>query len=159
MAAAIAAAGALLVACGTGTAGPGWTFMPPGPTPVETPGASPTPGEPNGSPGNGTPGPGELVFDVETPPDDQLAFVPDTFSAPPGATITVNYLNDTNIPHNIHFFEGPDQNAPSLGATEQVTGPGALETVTITAPDEPGDYYFHCDVHPVVMAGSLTVEP
>lgn len=148
---ALSAAGFLLSACASGAGGPSWSFMPPGPTPEATASPAPTDGA--------TPDPNALTFDTVTPPDDQLAFVPNTFSAGPGATINVNYLNDSPLEHNIHFFAGPDQNAPSIGATERVTGPDALRSVTITAPEEPGDYYFHCDVHPVVMAGTLTVTP
>lgn len=149
----------LLSACAGGAGAPNWSFMPPGPTPEATPPTgSPAPTPPTGSPAP-TDGQADVTFETETPPDNQLAFVPDTFTAPPGATIRVNYLNNTNIPHNIHFFAGSDQNAPSIAATDVETGPDNAQTVTFTAPEEPGDYYFHCDVHPVVMAGTLTVGP
>ena len=48
--------------------------------------------------------------------------------------------------------------APSLGKTDIATGPNALETMTFTAPSEPGTYYFWCDVHQTAMQGTYTVE-
>jgi plastocyanin len=98
------------------------------------------------------------TIDVATPPDQPLAFVPNQLTMPAGASVTVNYLNDSNLPHNINFFNGPDASAPSLGATATVTGPGAPESVTITAPSEPGQYYFWCDVHATAMQGTYTVQ-
>ena len=70
-----------------------------------------------------------------------------------GAEVTVDYLNDTPLQHNIEFFAGQDAGSESLGETEVVTGPGALESVTFTAPAEPGDYYFWCAVHGTAMDG------
>jgi plastocyanin len=71
--------------------------------------------------------------------------------------VTVRYLNDSDLPHNIAFFEGADATASRIAATEVVTGPGNLQEVTFTTPAEPGSYYFHCDVHPVQMQGTLEV--
>jgi plastocyanin len=160
-------ASALAVAgCATGE-GPGWTFAPLGPTPaaVESPAQSPA-GSPGGESPAGSPAgsPGEspaagTTLEVVTPPEQPLAFVPDQLSATAATEVTVDYLNDSNIPHNIHFFAGPDASAESLGATEVVTGPGALQSITITTPDEPGQYFFHCDVHPQQMVGMLDVTP
>jgi plastocyanin len=129
----------------------------PSPPPSQPPGPPPSGPPPSGPPPSGQPGPGEAIG-VVTPPDDPLAFHPSTLTAPPGQEITVEYLNDTNIPHNIAFFEGSDPSAPRLGSTEIVTGPGALESVTFTTPTAPGSYYFHCDVHPTQMIGSLEVQ-
>lgn len=142
-------AAVLAVACGSGT-GPGWTYAPLGPTPSAgaSAGASsaPTPG--------GTQG---LPIDVATPQDQPLAFVPSTLQAPAAALVTVNYNNNSNLPHNINFFNGPDNTAPSLGATEVVTGPNAPRSVSFTTPSEPGSYYFWCDVHLAAMSGTLNV--
>ena len=41
---------------------------------------------------------------------------------------------------------------------EEITGPGATETGTLDVPAEPGDYEFHCQVHPDQMNGTLVVE-
>jgi plastocyanin len=140
-------AAVLAAACGSG-AGPGWTYAPLGPTPSTGAGASAAP-----SPG-GTQG---LPIDVATPPDQPLAFVPSTLEAPAATLVTVNYNNNSNLPHNIDFFDGPDNTAPSLGATEIVTGPNAPRSVTFTTPSSAGDYFFWCDVHGAAMVGTLRV--
>ncbi|HUH07485.1 MAG TPA: plastocyanin/azurin family copper-binding protein [Egibacteraceae bacterium] len=154
----------LITACASG-GGAGWTYAPLGPTaspatPTTAPTSGPT-GGPTGSPGaspspDGSPGPG-LTIDVTTTDADPLAFDPEVIEAPPATEITVNYLNDNTLPHNIHFFAGPDANAPSLALTEVVEGPGALESVTFTTPAEAGDYYFWCDVHVSSMDGTLRI--
>jgi len=171
----------LIAGCASDT-GPGWTFASLGPTsaPAASPGGSPvasptgsaaaSPGgspaaspagsaaaSPGGSPA-GSPG-GSTTFDVSTPPDQPLAFVPATLQMPAATSVTVNYLNDSTLPHNINFFAGPDSSAESLGATEEVIGPGALESVTFTTPDQPADYFFWCDVHGAAMVGMYTVTP
>lgn len=158
-----AAAGAAIVAitaCAA-TGGADWTYAPLGPTasagasgaasPGATPGGSLSPGAtPGGSPS------GEAI-EVSTPQSNPLAYDPATLNAPADSAVTVRYLNDSNLPHNINFFNGPDNSAPSLGATAVVTGPGAPEEVSFTTPG-PGDYYFWCDVHQSAMAGTLHVE-
>jgi cytochrome c oxidase subunit II len=115
------------------------------PAPVPTP----EPGE--------EPAPAALVLETATTQDAPLEFTQTILTAPAGTEVTVNYLNDSDVPHNIAFFDGPDASAPRLAATEVETGPGNLQTVTFTTPEEPGDYFFHCDVHPVQMVGSLVV--
>jgi plastocyanin len=163
-------AAALLFAGCAGGEGPGWTFAPLGPTqsPGGSPGGSPAAnpgGSPGASPGGspagspaGSPGTGTLLR-VTTTAANQLAFEPNQLTAPPATEITVEYLNDSPVLHNIHFFAGPDASAPPLAATAQVTGPGALESVTFTTPAESGQYFFHCDIHPPNMTGTLSVSP
>jgi cytochrome c oxidase subunit II len=118
-----------------------------------------TAGEPGTQPPAEEPAPTDLVLETDTTPDAPLAFNVTTLTAPAATEVTVNYLNDTNIPHNIAFFEGPDASAPRIAATEVETGPDNLQTVTFTTPSEPGSYFFHCDVHPVQMIGTLEVAP
>lgn len=84
--------------------------------------------------------------------------MPPQLTMPAATSVTVNYTNDSALPHNIHFFAGADSTAPSLGASEQATGPAALETVTFTTPDQPGTYFFWCDVHLQAMQGTYTVQ-
>jgi plastocyanin len=163
----------IVVACGGGGS-VGWTFAPLGPTPDASapasgapspggsPGSSPA-GSPGASPGGspaGSPGtsPGASggtggTIQIATPPSNQLGFEPAEPEMAAGAEVTVDYLNDTPLQHNIEFFAGQDAGSESLGETEVVTGPGALESVTFTAPAEPGDYYFWCAVHGTAMDG------
>ena len=141
----------LLTACASG-ASAGWTFAPLGPSANPSAAASVAPSQPAGSGGPGT------TITVETTADQPLVFNPATLTAAAGATVTVNYTNNSNLPHNIHFFSGTDSSAPSLGASTVGTGPGDAQTVTFTAPTTPGDYFFWCDVHQNAMKGTLHVQ-
>jgi cytochrome c oxidase subunit II len=127
---------------------------PSGPPPSGPPPSGPPP---SGPPPSGPP-PGDAIV-VASHADDPLAFDPSTITAPAAQEITVEYLNDTAVPHNIAFFEGGDASAPRIASTEIVAGPGAPERVTFTTPATPGMYYFHCDVHPTQMAGNFEVVP
>ena len=139
----------VLLGCASG-GGAGWTYAPLGPT--QSPGAGTTgaPSSPGGSPG--------ALLEVSTEQASPLAFTPNTLTAPANTTVTVNYNNNSNILHNIKFFSGADSSAPVLGATENVTGPNALRSVTFTTPSTPGNYYFWCDVHGAAMAGTLQAQ-
>jgi plastocyanin len=139
-----------ITACAA-TGGADWTYAPLGPTPSAAASGAASPGAtPGGSPS------GEAI-EVSTPQSNPLAYDPATLNAPADSAITVRYLNDSNLPHNVNFFNGPDNSAPSLGATAVVTGPGAPEEVSFTTPG-PGDYYFWCDVHQSAMSGTLHVD-
>ena len=61
---------------------------------------------------------------------------------------------DAGDVHNVHFFRGDSAGGASVGMTLVANGP-STETVTLTL--EPGSYFFHCDVHPALMHGTLTV--
>ena len=117
--------------------------------------ATPTPPPP---PPSGEPGPpvGEMVK-VLTTAEAPLEFNVDRIQAASGTQLTVEYLNDSPLLHNIAFFEGSDPSAPRIAATEIREGPGDVQTTTFDVPAEPGDYYFHCDVHPIQMVGTFEV--
>jgi plastocyanin len=76
-----------------------------------------------------------------------FAFSPAELTFPGGAEITFAFKNDDSAPHNF-TLEGVD------GVDEDVS-PGAETQVSFPAP-APGDYKFHCSVHPS-MTGTLTV--
>jgi plastocyanin len=142
----------LVTACAGGTSA-GWTYAPLGPSanPSASAAAS-APASPSGSGGPGT------TLTVETTAAAPLAFAPAELSAPAGAQVTVNYTNNSNQMHNINFFNGPDNTAPSLAATTVAAGPNNAQTATFTAPSQPGDYFFWCDVHQAAMKGVLHVQ-
>jgi plastocyanin len=127
----------------------------PTPPPSGPPPSGPPPSGP--PPDGGPPPPSGEVLQIATHADDPIAFDPTTLTATAGAGVRVEYLNDSNVPHNIAFFEGSDSSAPKIANTAITAGPGALETVDFTAPETPGQYYFHCDVHPTQMFGSFEV--
>ena len=66
-------------------------------------------------------------------------------SVSPGATITV--VNKDSAPHTVTSEEEGLFDATFEGG----------ETVTFTAPEEPGEYPFICTIHPA-MTGTLVVE-
>ena len=69
--------------------------------------------------------------------------------------ITIKFSNeDGGVPHNLQVFEGTDAKGKSVGQTDLVPGPIEQELkLDLTA----GEYYYHCDVHPTTMKGTLTV--
>ena len=100
------------------------------------------------------------MIQVETPESDPLAFVPNPLEAPAATVVQVDYNNDSSqsAQHQLLRRTG-QQRAVARRHGAVVTGPDALESVTITTPEEPGDYYFWCDVHATTMEGTLTVTP
>jgi plastocyanin len=128
-------------------------------SPSPAPPPSPPPGSPPpGSPPPGSPPAGSLLR-IASHQENPLAYDTATLQARAGESVSVEYLNDTTLPHNIAFFEGSDASAPRIAATGIATGPGTLEQVTFDAPETPGAYYFHCDVHPIQMTGTFEVVP
>ncbi len=88
---------------------------------------------------------------------DNMAFDTDTITVPAGAEVTINFDNqDDGIPHNFAVYENSTAQDPIFQG-EIVTGPDTTE-YTFTAPEEPGTYYFQCDVHPSQMNGDFIVE-
>jgi plastocyanin len=103
-----------------------------------------------GGGGGGGGGPGATVV------AKGIAFQPTEVTVPGGGQVTITFDNqDAGIPHNIHVFKGKDATAPSVFAGPLVTGP-AKQDYSFAAPP-PGSYFFHCDVHPAQMTGTLTV--
>jgi outer membrane protein assembly factor BamB len=116
--------------------------------------SSPTQAQGGTTPGQqGTPNGTPLV--VRTP--DGTVFTPTTLQAKAGSKITVEYDNESSLPHDLHFFAGPDASAPSLATTKVATGPD-VQKISFTTPSKPGTYFFQCDVHPEIMTGTLVVK-
>jgi glucose/arabinose dehydrogenase/plastocyanin len=85
-----------------------------------------------------------------------FAFNTSTITVPAGAEVTMVFDNqDTGVPHNVAVYT--DSTATeAIFVGEIINGPGQV-TYTFTAPEEPGTYYFRCDVHPS-MDGDFVVE-
>ncbi len=88
---------------------------------------------------------------------ENIAFDTSTITVPAGAEVTVNFDNkDDGIPHNLAVYT--DSSADEeIFVGDTVTGP-ATTTYTFTAPDDPGTYYFQCDVYPRQMNGDFIVQ-
>ncbi len=70
-------------------------------------------------------------------------------------TVVIDLDNkDNGTAHNIHVFKGTDATGQSIGMTDVAAGP-ITQTLTVTL--APGTYYYHCDVHPTTMFGTITV--
>ena len=64
---------------------------------------------------------------------------------------------DPGVGHNVQIFDGPDDSAPSLFDGAAITGPDAIPYAI--APLAPGEYFFHCRLHPgTAMQGTITVQ-
>jgi len=103
-------------------------------------------------------GPGGAAPSAPTITAANTAFSPATLRvlAPPGANVTIHFVNkDAGIQHNIAVFNGADATAPLIFRGAFVTGTAAKD-YTFKAPP-PGTYYFHCDVHPLQMKGTITI--
>src|SRR5690606_41173045 len=60
---------------------------------------------------------------------------------------TLEIVNSSGAPHTFTADDG-SFDAPDVGVDD---------TVTVEVPDEPGDYPFHCEIHPS-MTATLTAE-
>jgi cytochrome c oxidase subunit II len=115
--------------------------------PDEGPGGAP--GEPGGPDG---PEPTTIV-------GQDIEFDVTEFSVPAGAPVTVVFDNrDEGIPHNIAFYTDDSADEVIDGAQAEVVEGPTQQELTFTAPDEAGEYYYQCDVHPDQMNGTLIVE-
>ncbi len=73
----------------------------------------------------------------------------------------IAFANDLTVAAGQAFvFDNQDGTAHTLtaddGSFDSGTVPGANQSAPITAPSEPGDHPFHCEIHPS-MTGTLTV--
>ena len=83
-----------------------------------------------------------------------LAFSTDAISVGPGEPIALTFDNqDAGVQHNVAIFQGPDASAPLVFRGDLVTG---VASATYQVPAlQPGQYFFHCDVHPT-MHGTIS---
>jgi plastocyanin len=114
-------------------------------TPTSAPAPSPT-----------TAAAGETVEISAVP---SLKFDKTTITVKAGSQVTLTFTNNDNgVPHNWAAYTDSTASTPILGAkTEVCTGP-CQQQITFTAPSQPGDYFFRCDIHPAAMKGTLVVQ-
>jgi plastocyanin len=85
-----------------------------------------------------------------------IAFQEKTLTFSAGNRVTVVFDNkDAGIQHNFVLFNGKSATAPQLFSGTVITGP-SVTRYTFAAPP-PGTYFFHCEIHPVQMTGTVTV--
>lgn len=92
---------------------------------------------------------GDAATDAEPADGDAVSYEVDEISysdvtAPAGGTIEIN--NTSGLPHT--FTADDDSFDVDYGPDE---------TASVPVPDEPGEYPFHCEIHPQ-MTATLTVE-
>ncbi len=123
-----------------------------------------------GEAGGGEPAAGLTPEPEETPAGDgpsgdgtavEIAMIPiNQFDAaditvPAGQPVSLTADNtDAGIPHNWAVYT--DDSASELIAGTPICI-DCTETISFEPP-EPGDYFFRCDVHPLQMVGTFTVE-
>ena len=75
-----------------------------------------------------------------------FAFDRSIITVPAGSRISIEFVNEDGIGHNMAFYT-----SPSLSTTiyrgEIINGPRTI-TYSFNAPAKPGTYYFRCDPHP-----------
>lgn len=85
-----------------------------------------------------------------------IAFQQKTLTFTAGAQVAVVFDNkDAGIQHNFVLFNGKNASAPQLFSGTVITGP-SVTRYTLAAPP-PGTYFFHCEIHPIQMTGTVTV--
>lgn len=80
-----------------------------------------------------------------------------TIDANKPVTVTVNNTED-GIRHNFALYKtkaDADADKDEIGSTKICSGP-CKETLELNL--EPGKYFFHCDVHPQQMTGTLSAK-
>jgi plastocyanin len=101
-----------------------------------------------GGPGPGPGRPGEVRA-------RGTAFTQSDLSFPSEGTVTIHFVNeDAALAHNIAIFDGQDATGELVFRGDLITGPSEAD-YSFQAPP-PGTYFFHCDVHPTQMTGTIT---
>jgi plastocyanin len=86
-----------------------------------------------------------------------IAFDTNCIEAPASAPFTIAFDNkDSGIQHNVSVYPSATDLTQPIEQGEIITGPA---TADYKVPElKSGEYYFHCDVHPTLMNGTLRVK-
>ena len=87
---------------------------------------------------------------------DNIEFNKDELTVPAGAEVTLIFRNRESAPHNVAVYLSSDAEEVVFKG-EVFSGPKTMR-YRFTAPEEPGTYFFRCDVHPQAMTGDFIVE-
>jgi plastocyanin len=98
----------------------------------------------------------ELVAGVPVPIAAKgIAFDTKELHFPADTKVSLHFTNDDiSIQHNVAIFADPTQSTV-LFRGPTITGPASIPYAV--PPLKPGHYYFHCDVHPQQMNGTVVV--
>ncbi len=87
-------------------------------------------------------------------------FTPDSFTVPAGKEITITAKNDGAVQHEFVIFKLGKTAGDKFGDEDEENIywevevlPGETQTVTFTAPTEPGEYYLTCGIEGHLEAG------
>jgi len=122
------------------------------PAATATPVATATPAATATPVATATPAAGAKVAEVIA---DAGAFNRNSIEVTAGQQFTVNLVNMDTVSHTFDIYteEGGEEIA---GVEPSPVRAGNTSTLTTTI-EEPGEYYFQCDIHPQTMNGTLTV--
>ncbi|HEV8681396.1 MAG TPA: cupredoxin domain-containing protein [Actinomycetota bacterium] len=85
-----------------------------------------------------------------------IAYDTNCLEAPASTPFTIAFDNkDTGIQHNVSVYPSATDLTKPIEQGEIITGPATADYKVPAL--KPGDYYFHCDVHPTQMNGTLRV--
>jgi len=98
----------------------------------------------------------ELVVGVPVPiAAKSIAFTTKQLNFPADTKVQLRFTNDdVSVQHNVALFTD-DTLSTTLFRGAVITGPASIPYSV--PPLKPGHYYFHCDVHPKQMNGTLIV--
>ena len=148
---AVLTAAALFVACGDDDEATVETVERPPPAPPALTEDEGEDGSPTGGAGDGEPIELELAAENTTYDVTEL-------TAPAGADVTLVFDNDDEgLQHNFALFESADALDDPIFEGDVITGVDTID-YEFTAPEEPGTYFYHCDIHPTQMDGDFIVE-
>jgi plastocyanin len=124
--------------------------------------AFPSPSVPAGGPTGPPTGPppcepSGTTLTIAAPPGAFGAgFDKDCLAAPAGEAFTIEFDNsDTGQTHNVGIYGS--QGGAAFFQGELITAPDTT-SYDVEAVDEPGQYFFQCDVHPTSMTGTFVVQ-
>ncbi len=85
-----------------------------------------------------------------------IAFDKKTITVHSGTQVTMNFHNkDKGVPHNFALYQ--DSSKQKAFFKGEIFEGIADKTYRFRAPNDPGSYYFQCDVHPA-MNGTFQVK-
>ncbi len=96
---------------------------------------------------------GEVVIELVT---SGFAFNTGRITVPAGAMVVLRFRNEDGVSHNFALYT--DERALEGIFSSELVGARSSAEFRFTAPSQPGEYFFRCNVHPNTMTGTFVVE-